>query len=95
MNKKIILITLLLAACGGGGGSTNTEVCSNPEFPLYCADSHWCCSAGHPYNCDGMCYPNGCPASTVVEDKCSTKRMVSFDGNLEPTQAVQPEEATK
>lgn len=91
--KKAILIALILAGCGGGGGGGESAdvICTNPGYPLACQDTNWCCPAGHPNNCDGMCHVLPCPSFSVVVDECGTNNRTTLPPNTEPVAAIEGE----
>jgi len=45
--------------------------CTNKDYPLYCSQTSTCCPAGYAYLCDGKCYSDGCPSTTVNSYICS------------------------
>ncbi len=58
-----ITIFGLLSSSVGGCGCTkkgNLTHCTDPNYPLYCADAGTCCPSGYQYYCAGSGVNMGC-----------------------------------
>jgi hypothetical protein len=51
--------------------ATTTKHCTNSAYPLWCPNAKVCCTPGHAYYCDGQCYTDGCPSTTITRDNCA------------------------
>jgi len=53
----------IVASNGTDESTTTTKHCPDSDYPLWCPTVGVCCTVGHPYYCDGLCYeqrPSGC-----------------------------------
>lgn len=60
----------LMMGCKKDKDEAETKHCTNEAYPLWCPNVKVCCTPGHPYYCDNLCYETSCPSSTISRDIC-------------------------